>query len=107
MITQYINPERFIHCNSISDSQIKEMRKLSKEMKVDELLAKVKPLVLDDLMQCVEKVKRVDQNDTLYREMLLRPVFVNNTYRNTVLDPNVIGEKVRYALQLHDSYLVS
>ena len=38
--------------------------------------------------------------------MLIEPVFVNNKYRNTVMDPEVIGDKMRYALHLHDSYLV-
>lgn len=107
MISQYLNAERFIHCDTISDAQIKEIRTLSKELSVEELLERVKPLVLEDMMECIERVKRVDQNDTLYHHMLLQPVFVNNSYRNTVIDPAVIGEKVRYALKLHESYLVT
>ena len=106
MITQYLNKNKFIHCNTITNAQIKEIRKLDKNEKAEKLIEIVKPMVWDNMMECVEKVKAVDQNDELYYKMLLEPVFVNNTYRNTVIDPAVIGEKMRYALKLHDSYLV-
>eukprot|EP01084_Bolivina_argentea_P192342 330235_1 len=106
MITQYLNPNRIIHCNTITDKQINEMRKIDNTLDLETIIEKVKPIVFEDINKCVEKVKMVDQNDELYYNMLLQPVFVNNTYRNTVIDPDIIGDKLRYALKLHDSYLL-
>eukprot|EP00485_Elphidium_margaritaceum_P014686 CAMPEP_0202733706 /NCGR_PEP_ID=MMETSP1385-20130828/188305_1 /ASSEMBLY_ACC=CAM_ASM_000861 /TAXON_ID=933848 /ORGANISM="Elphidium margaritaceum" /LENGTH=561 /DNA_ID=CAMNT_0049400045 /DNA_START=488 /DNA_END=2169 /DNA_ORIENTATION=+ len=91
MITQYLNPRKFIHCNTISDEKIKRLRSMDKQLNAEELIQKVQPLVYEDMMRCVEKVRAVDQDDALYHRMLLEPVFVNNTYRNTVMDPEIIG----------------
>ena len=107
MISQYLNPNKFIHCNTITNDKIKQIRRIDRNLKVDEIYEMVKPIVYEDMLKCIEKVKIVDENDKLYHKMLLEPVFVNNTYRNTVMDPNVIGDKLRYALKLHDSYLVN
>ena len=107
MITQYLNKNKFIHCNSITDAKIAKLRKIDRKLKVQEIYDLVKPIIEEDMLKCIKKVKFVDENDKLYHKMLIEPVFVNNTYKNTVMDPEVIGEKMRYALKLHDSYLFS
>ena len=86
MITQYLNKNKFIHCNSITNSKIAELRRIDRKLPINEIYDKVKPMVKDDLLKCIKKVKMVDQNEKLYHRMLVEPVFVNNTYKNTIMD---------------------
>ncbi len=105
IIDEYLNAKSFIQCK-IKPSELKELRGLNRSEVYEVLESQVMKIVRNSLMPCVEEVKRVDKNRTLYYEMLRTPIFPNNNWHGTVIDPTVIGKKIRDSLKLHKSYLV-
>ncbi|ETO24146.1 hypothetical protein RFI_13014 [Reticulomyxa filosa] len=105
-VTRYINPKAFIHCK-ITDDQLKSLLRLNTSVKYDDLERNAMDIVKDELLKCVDLVKRVDTNITLYRQMLSEPVFVNNHWKGTLLDPAVIGKSIRNVLRWHKSHLIT
>ena len=58
-----------------------------------------------ELSDCVDKVLKVDRDDTLYQSMVSAPVFKNNDWQHTMMDATVIAKKIKAVLTLHQSYL--
>lgn len=105
-ITEFINSKSFINCE-ITDEMSNQVSNLNKNDGESQLKKKIREIVGPSLKECVEKVQRVDQNDTLYEEMLLAKVFIENTPENTPLDKKNVAKNIRNALILSESYLLS
>ena len=113
-IARYINVDRIIHCH-FSEININRMRfiqsMLGKEKFGDReqeqlynfAISYMKP----DLLKCIDKVKQVDQNDTLYEWKLSQPVFPNNQIKNTHYDHTIVAQNIIDILKYLKSPLFS
>ena len=58
------------------------------------------------MLECIKKIEEVDNNNQLYYDMLMQPVFINNTIDGTDMDSKVLGKKLRQVLKFEQSYLI-
>lgn len=104
-ITQYLNPKSFIHCD-IPDRKIQEIRKFDKHEPQNTLEENIASVVMAEIQACIEEIRKVDEDDELYHQMLMEPVFINNSIDGTDMDSKLIGHKLRHAMHLEESYLI-
>eukprot|EP01083_Nonionella_stella_P176743 619226_1 len=112
MADTYFNEKRFINCN-VSDEDAQKLSRLTGEnkknhVKNDEgmLLKQVDEMVGSRIDECVDRVIEIDQNMDKYKAMLLEPVFKDNIYDGSILDPFAIANKFKKTLKTIDSYLL-
>jgi len=97
MTAKYFNDGRFINCNisnehgDILDNMVKEYVNKGIEMNETMLLPRVRNVVGDRLDECIDRVVEIDDDDKKYKEMLLQPLFKNNKYDKSILDPIVMA----------------
>ena len=113
LVTTRLNNKRFINC-AINDTHWKTMQhEMKREWKKDPqkssekfLLPKLKEYIGDDLQKCVDRVKEIENNITLYHEILMEPVFYNNTWKHSMWDFDYHGQRIRQILNVSKSYLI-
>eukprot|EP00466_Bigelowiella_natans_P010150 jgi/Bigna1/144792/aug1.91_g19500 len=95
------NPKRFIHCSFDVDGLVKKSDELGLKGEGETRIDFVKEHAAEDLKRCVEAIKRVDQNDTLWREMVEQPMLPGNRIEGTPFDLRPISRALRKAIELH------
>lgn len=104
-IAMYVNPRRFIYCQfdpeSFHDKDGFDTNDPEKRIRA------VKERQRTRLEDCIETIRRVDQNDTLYQSIVKAPFLYNNTVEDSIFDLNRIGSNIRHLLRDHGSYLVN
>ena len=103
-LATYMNPKRFIYC--VFDPEAFSTRAYD-DSDPEQRIRRVKHTHADALAECVDKIRRVDQNDTLHEEMVNTPLLYNNTVENSIFDIRRIGRNIRQLLVDHQSYLTS
>lgn len=80
-IEKWINPARFINCNFNPHAKISLKESLAKVPKeeFESLINDVKNTYRKELEECVEQVKRVDQDPDLYRQMVQAPALLRDS----------------------------
>ena len=113
MVGGYVNEKRFVNCR-ISDEQSQHIRnltelnqKIGRINTVDRLSSQIKRIAGRKLDKCVDRVIEIERNKSLYREMLLEPVFKKNVYEGSIMDPFVIAQRFKKVLRFLDSYLLA
>merc|ERR1712129_427740 len=105
MAAKYFNDGRFINCNisnehgDILDNMVKEYVNKGIEMNETMLLPQVRNVVGDRLNECIDRVVEIDDDDKKYKEMLLQPLFKNNKYDKSILNPFVMAERLKVVLR--------
>ena len=100
-ISQYINIDRIIHC-PVSEISINRMRFVSGTLTKkpfgnhtdSEMLDFAISYLKNDLLKCIQIVKQVDTNDTLYRWKLSQPVFPQNKITDTFYDHTTVAQSI-------------
>merc|ERR1712129_483060 len=112
MAGKYFNDGRFVNCN-ISDehgdilkSLVNDNKKKGIEVKEKRLLTQLREIIGDRINECIDRVVEIDKDDEKYKEMLLQPLFKNNEYDKSILDPFVMADRLKVVLRNVDSYLV-
>lgn len=113
MASTYFNEHRFINCN-ISDEHGLVLRELTNKNKKggimnneQNLLRQLKEIIGERLNECVDRVMEIDADDEKYKEMLLQPLFKNNQYDKSILDPFTMADRLKSVLKSVDSYLMN
>ena len=111
-VARYVNIDRIIHCK-VSEIKINRMRFVYSINEREHFTNHTDSNLLQfaishlqsDLLNCVETVRKVDQNDTLYKWKLQQPVFPHNIMKNTYYDHTTIVDSIINVLKLLDSPL--
>mmetsp|Transcript_24883 Transcript_24883/g.34738 ORF Transcript_24883/g.34738 Transcript_24883/m.34738 type:complete len:251 (+) Transcript_24883:3-755(+) len=105
-IRKYINGKRFIFCDVDASEVMAYPFPYGKNKATENpepLIQFVKDTIGDKLRECVEKVKRVDQDDDLYHQMITEPILPGNRLRDSEFDVRTIVNRVRRAIEIHQS----
>ena len=112
MIDTYFNIKRFINCN-ISDQDAKKLKDIKKEFKdnnieliEDNIMPEVREIVGDRLNECIDRVIEIDKDDNLYKQTLMEPLFKDNKYDGSILDPFALINRFKQVFKFIDSYLL-
>lgn len=96
-VSKLFNSKRFIHCRF----DVKKLKANEEGIKAGkERIAYVKRTVSDDLDKCIELIKKVDQNDALWREMVQQPMLPGNKIEGTAFDLRPISNALRKAIEV-------
>jgi len=102
-IEDFVNPKRFIRCE-LEPSKLKAFEKMKfTSVQERERWAREN---LNGLEECVEKVRRVDEDDDLYKAMISEPFLHNNQLEDSPYDYRYYGRRIRQVLRLYDSDLL-
>mmetsp|Transcript_22972 Transcript_22972/g.32027 ORF Transcript_22972/g.32027 Transcript_22972/m.32027 type:complete len:128 (+) Transcript_22972:294-677(+) len=105
-IRKYLNEKRFIFCDVDASKVMAYPFPYGKNKATEDpepLIQFVKDTIGDKLRECVEKVKRVDQDDDLYHQMVTEPILPGNRLRGSEFDVRTIVDRVRRAIEIHQS----
>ena len=69
----------------------------------DEMYDLASNYLKESLLKCVEEVKKIDMNDTLYEWKLSQPVYINNQIKNTIYDHTIIANGIVQILKVLES----
>lgn len=89
-IKDLVNPARFIHCPFNVSNLVGYKGKPG-----DLRNAWVKEKSQKELQMCVDKIEEVASNDTLYKQMLMEPVYPNYPKPSPLLDIQEYGKAIR------------
>mmetsp|Transcript_11513 Transcript_11513/g.15927 ORF Transcript_11513/g.15927 Transcript_11513/m.15927 type:complete len:187 (+) Transcript_11513:102-662(+) len=103
-IYDYVNPKRFIRCD-LDEGALRELRKM-KFSSIDQREGWVRDKLGKGLKDCAEKVKAVDEDDELYKEMISQPFLYENRLEDSPFDYAYYGKRIRQTLKLYDSDLL-
>mmetsp|Transcript_27746 Transcript_27746/g.67488 ORF Transcript_27746/g.67488 Transcript_27746/m.67488 type:complete len:192 (-) Transcript_27746:159-734(-) len=99
-ILDYVNPKRFIRCELDTQKLTEFGRMKFKDPSSREKWVKTN---LNGLEECVQEVKRIDQDDDAYKAMISEPFFYGNTLEDSPFDYAYYGRRIRNILRLYDS----
>lgn len=108
-IGKLFNEKRFIHCR-FSKDLITKIRAQNYEGSNDgDVLYRIVRAVdgvEEQLQKCVDRVFEIDEDDNLYRQMLREPVYLNNDFESSVMNPVRHGQMFKAALHEIQSHLL-
>eukprot|EP00466_Bigelowiella_natans_P018417 jgi/Bigna1/91619/estExt_fgenesh1_pg.C_1090029 len=96
-IRKYLNEKRFIFCDVDASKVMAYPFPYGKNKATEDpepLIQFVKDTIGDKLRECVEKVKRVDQDDDLYHQMVTEPILPGNRLRGSEFDVRTIVDRL-------------
>ncbi|ETN98520.1 hypothetical protein RFI_38972 [Reticulomyxa filosa] len=102
-VKEYLNEKAFIHCR-LSEQELRMVSDLQDKVE-EKLYDKIYNITHKSLEKCAHYVWTVDTNDTLYTQYLREPVFVNNEWRGSLIDPLIVGQKLKTSLILAQSFI--
>uniref|UniRef100_A0A7S2U0I7 Uncharacterized protein n=1 Tax=Lotharella oceanica TaxID=641309 RepID=A0A7S2U0I7_9EUKA len=99
-VATVFNPKRFIHCKFDVEKLKREGAHLSHENEARIEFVKKNSDTLEGLKTCIERIKRVDQDDKLWREIVSHPMLPNNQIEGTHWDLRPMARALRDAIDL-------
>lgn len=102
-----VNPKRYIYCYF----NMTKARGTGEQLKYDEKrpnyrIESIKRTNPEDLKACVDKVRRIDMDNDLYRAMVSEPIIPGNKLNGSIYEIHTIARSLRRAIAMHKSYLV-